>query len=53
VPFGSRALTSPIPDASGSGVDGVQGLVSASMIETQVVGGSYSSKNYHGFDCSG
>ena len=50
VPFGSRALTSPIPDASGSGADGVQGLVSASMIETQVVGGSYSSKNYHGFD---
>ena len=50
VPFGSRALSSPIPDASGSAGDGTQSLVSASMSLTQTVGGSYSGKNYHGFD---
>tara|TARA_R110001592_G_scaffold358250_1_gene662815 strand:+ start:882 stop:3353 length:2472 start_codon:yes stop_codon:yes gene_type:complete len=50
VPFGSRALSSPIGDASGSAGDGTQSLVSASMSLTQTVGGSYSGKNYHGFD---
>ena len=48
VPFGFKALNSPIPDASGSA--GNLNLTATSYATSQVVGGTYNSKNYHGFD---
>jgi hypothetical protein len=45
VPFGSRALTSPIPNASGS--VNVEAVVYRT---SQTVGGSFNSNYYHGFD---
>jgi hypothetical protein len=46
IPFGFRALNSPIPDASGSA--GNLNLYPAQLITSQNIG-SYSPKNYHGF----
>lgn len=46
-PFGFRALTSPIGNASGS-----VNLSAASYVTTQGAGSSFSSTNYHGFDFS-
>jgi len=43
IPFGFRSLYSPIPDVASTNI------VSASYVLTQVIAGSYSSNNYHGF----
>ncbi len=48
VPFGFRAMTSPIPDASGSAGD--QQIVATSYQTSQEPGGAFSAKNYFGFD---
>ena len=48
VPFGFRAMTSPIPDASGSAGD--QQILATSYQTSQEPGGAYSAKNYFGFD---
>jgi len=48
IPFGFRATNSPIPDVSGSA--GNLNLGAVSYISSQVIGSSYSSKNYFGFD---
>ena len=48
VPFGFRALNSPIPDATGSA--DLVNLAATSYATSQVVGGAYNSKNYFGFD---
>jgi hypothetical protein len=48
VPFGFRSPNSPIPDVSGSA--GNLNLRPVSYATSQVVGGTYSSKNYYGFD---
>ena len=45
VPFGSRALTSPIPNVSGS-----VNLEAAVYRTSQTIGGSFNSNYYHGFD---
>jgi phage tail sheath protein FI len=45
VPFGFRALTSPIPNPSGSA-----NLEAAVYSTSQTVGGSFNSNYYHGFD---
>ena len=50
VPFGFKAMISPLPDASGSAGDGDQGLLEIQYAKSQKVGGAYSSKNYFGFD---
>ena len=48
VPFGFRSVNSPIPDVSGSA--GNLNLAAVSYATSQVVGGTYNSKNYYGFD---
>ncbi len=48
IPFGFRATNSPIPDVSGSA--GNLNLGAVSYVSSQVIGSSYSSKNYFGFD---
>ena len=48
IPFGFRSVNSPIPDVSGSA--GNLNLRPVTYVTSQVVGSSYSSKNYHGFD---
>ena len=48
IPFGFRAVNSPIPDVSGSA--GNLNLGAVSYVSSQVIGSSYSSKNYFGFD---
>jgi len=48
IPFGFRAVNSPIPDVSGSA--GNLNLGAVSYVSSQVIGNSYSSKNYFGFD---
>ena len=48
IPFGFRAASSPIPDVSGSA--GNLNLTAISYATSQVVGGTYNSKNYYGFD---
>ena len=45
VPFGSRALTSPIPNVSGS-----VNVEAAVYRTSQTIGGSFNSNYYHGFD---
>lgn len=45
VPFGSRALTSPIPNPSGS-----VNLEAAVYRTSQTIGGSFNNNYYHGFD---
>lgn len=45
VPFGSRALTSPIPNPSGS-----VNIEAAVYRTSQTIGGSFNSNYYHGFD---
>jgi hypothetical protein len=45
VPFGFRALTSPIPNPSGSA-----NIEAATYVTSQTVGGSFNSNYYHGFD---
>ena len=48
IPFGFRSVNSPIPDVSGSA--GNLNLGAVSYVSSQVIGSSYSSKNYFGFD---
>ncbi len=54
VPFGFRSMTSPIPDASGSAAGAPSGsmqqLLATQYQTSQEPGGSYSTKNYYGFD---
>jgi hypothetical protein len=45
VPFGFRALTSPIPNPSGSA-----NIEAATYVTSQTVGGSFNSNYFHGFD---
>lgn len=47
VPFGFRALSSPIPNPSGS-----VNLEAASYVTSQTIGSIYNSNNYHGFNFS-
>ena len=44
IPFGFRALYSPMPDVSSTN------LLAASYVTSQVLNNAYSSNNYHGFD---
>lgn len=44
IPFGFRAMYSPMPDASSTN------LVALSYVTSQVVSNAYSANNYHGFD---
>ena len=48
IPFGFRALNSPIPDVSGSA--GNLNLYPVQYITSQNIGSAYSAKNYNGFD---
>ncbi len=48
IPFGFRSANSPIPDVSGSA--GNLNLKPVSYVTSQVIGSSYSGKNYFGFD---
>ena len=49
IPFGFRALTSPIPTSMSSGS---AKLAAASYITSQVIGTAFDKTNYHGFDFS-
>ena len=44
IPFGFRALYSPMPDVSSTN------LLATSYVTSQVLNNAYSSNNYHGFD---
>jgi hypothetical protein len=44
IPFGFRAMYSPMPDVSSAN------LLAASYVTSQVVNNAYNSNNYHGFD---